>query len=129
LTKHNTGSRNDSRTEVVATATPATETMNPLASKAATVAAVGLGVALIEVELLPGMLIGIAAMLAPSLLPRIGNALRPMLKSAVRAGYAIADKTREAVSEASEQIQDIVAEVQSEQTALGQRAKLHKDNA
>jgi hypothetical protein len=94
---------------------PADENMNPLTSKIATVAAVGLGVALIEVELIPGMLIGVAAVLAPSLLPKIGNALRPVFKYAVRAGYAIAERTKQAVSEASEQVQDIVAEVQSEQ--------------
>jgi hypothetical protein len=124
LTKHNPATQKDSREETVAASTLAADTMNPLASKAATVALVGLGVALIEVELIPGMLIGIAAMLAPSLLPRIGNALRPMLKSAVRAGYAIADKTKETVSEASEQLQDIVAEVRSEQVAPGPSAKL-----
>src|ERR1035437_5606514 len=87
------------------------EMENILGSRMATVAVVGLGVALIEVEWIPGMLIGIAAMLAPNLLPRVGNALRPMLKGAVRAGYALAERARETVSEASEQIQDIVAEV------------------
>ncbi|MDQ6707593.1 MAG: DUF5132 domain-containing protein [Acidobacteriota bacterium] len=80
----------------------------------ATVAAVGIGVALIEAELIPGMLIGVAAMLAPNLLPRIGNALRPFVKGAVRAGYAVVEKTKETVGEASEHMQDIVAEVKSE---------------
>ncbi len=95
-------------------AASAFDNMNPLTSKVATVAAVALGVALIEVELIPGMLIGVAAMVAPNLLPRMGNALRPFLKSAVRAGYTIVEKTKETVSEASEQMQDIVAEVRSE---------------
>ena len=83
-------------------------------SRLATVAAVGLGVALIEAELIPGMLIGIGAMLAPNLLEKFGAGLRPLVKSAVRAGYAVVEKTREAVAEASEQYQDIVAEVKSE---------------
>ena len=86
-----------------------------LGGKVATVAAVGLAAALIETELIPGMLLGVAAVLAPDLLPRIGSGLRPLLKSAVRAGYSIAEKTRETVAEAGEQFQDIVAEVRSEQ--------------
>ena len=84
-------------------------------SKLATVAAIGIGVALIEAELIPGMLIGIAAMLAPNFLPKLGSGLRPLLKGAVRAGYAFVDRTKETVAEASEQLQDIVAEVKSEQ--------------
>jgi hypothetical protein len=83
-------------------------------SRLATVAAVGIGVALIEAELIPGMLIGIGAMLAPNLLNRVGAGLRPLIKSAVRAGYSIAEQTKETLAEASEQYQDIVAEVRSE---------------
>ena len=87
---------------------------NILGSKLATVAAVGLGVALIEAELIPGMLIGIGAMLAPNLLNRFGAGLRPLVKSAVRAGYALVEQAKETMAEASEQYQDIVAEVHSE---------------
>lgn len=101
----------------VALSAATSEPLNPLNSKVATVAMVALGVALIEVEWIPGMLIGVAAMMAPNLLPRVGNALRPMLKGAVRAGYSVAERARETVSEASEQMQDIVAEVRSEQSA------------
>ncbi len=85
-----------------------------LASKAATVAIIGLGIALIEVELIPGMLLGVAAVLAPNLFPKIGRAIRPLVKGAVRAAYAMAEKTRETVAEAGEHFQDIVAEVKSE---------------
>lgn len=85
-----------------------------LASKAATVAIIGLGIALIEVELIPGMLLGVAAVLAPTLFPKIGRAIRPLVKGAVRAGYAMAEKARETVAEAGEHLQDIVAEVKSE---------------
>ncbi|MDQ6666357.1 MAG: DUF5132 domain-containing protein [Acidobacteriota bacterium] len=90
------------------------DTNNVLANRVATVAAVGIGVALIEAELIPGMLIGVAAMLAPNLLPRIGNALRPFIKGAMKAGYAVVEKTKETVGEANEHMQDIVAEVKSE---------------
>jgi hypothetical protein len=88
--------------------------MNPLGSKVATVALVGLGAALIEVELIPGILLGVAAMMAPDIMPKLGRILRPMLKGTVRAGYAFAEKTREVVAEAGEHIDDIVAEVRSE---------------
>lgn len=88
---------------------------NELSSKLATVAAVGIGAALIEVELIPGMLLGVAAMLIPNLLPRLGNGIRPIVKGAVRAGYSVAERTKETVAEASEHFQDIVAEVRSEQ--------------
>jgi Protein of unknown function (DUF5132) len=88
---------------------------NIFGSKLATVAAVGIGVALIEAELIPGMLIGIGAMLAPNLLNRLGSGLRPLVKGAVRAGYALVEQTKETMAEASEQYQDIVAEVHSEQ--------------
>ena len=129
MAKRNTADQNDTSEIAVAVATQVADPVNPLASKVATVAVVGLGLALIEVELIPGMLIGVAAMLAPDLLPRMGNALRPMLKGAVRAGYALAEKTRETVSEASEQFQDIVAEVRSEQGASAEPAPPHKETA
>jgi hypothetical protein len=85
-----------------------------LGSKLATVAAIGVGVALIEAELIPGMLIGVAAMVAPGFLPKLGNGLRPLVKGAVRAGYSLAERAKEAVAEAGEQFQDIVAEVKAE---------------
>lgn len=92
-----------------------TEESSAITSKLATVAAVGLGAALLEVELIPGMLLGVAAMLIPDLLPRLGNGIRPLVKEAVRAGYAVTERTKETVAEASEHLQDIVAEVRSEQ--------------
>jgi len=87
-----------------------------MASKAATVAIIGLGVALIEAELIPGMIIGAAAILAPDLLPKIGRGLRPFLKGVMKAGYSLAERTRETMAEASEQLQDIAAEVKAEQS-------------
>jgi Protein of unknown function (DUF5132) len=101
----------------LATPAPAQETNGGLGSKAATVALVGLGAALIEVELVPGILIGAAAMAMPNLLPKLGKALRPLVKEAVRAGYSLAGRAREGVAEVGEQFQDVVAEVKSEQHA------------
>jgi hypothetical protein len=92
---------------------PAEET-NDIGNKIATVAVVGLGAALIEAELIPGILIGAAAMLMPNVFPKFGKALRPLVKQTVRAGYALAGRAREGVAELNEQMQDIVAEVKSE---------------
>lgn len=88
-----------------------------MGAKLATVAAVAVGVALIEVELIPGMLIGVAAMLAPKLLPGLGNSLRPLMKTAMRAGYATFEKTKEMIAEAGEQLQDVAAEARHEQSS------------
>jgi hypothetical protein len=83
---------------------------NDIVAKAATIAVVGVGVALISTELIPGMLIGVAA----AFLPGIGPKLRPLFKSTVRAGYSAMLKTREMVAEATEQMQDVVAEARAD---------------
>jgi hypothetical protein len=76
--------------------------------------AVGVGAALIEIELLPGILIGAGAVLLARRFPQIGQALKPAVKSAIGAGLAMSDKARRVMAEASEQVQDVVAEVRSE---------------
>ncbi len=90
---------------------------NEAVTVAATVGVVAVGVALFEVALLPGMAIGVAAMLAPKYVPKVGAALTPMLKSTVRGAYKFGQKTREMVAEAKEQVHDIVAEVHAEDDA------------
>ncbi len=77
----------------------------------ATVGIVGVGVAVFEAALLPGVVLGVAAMAAPKLLPRVGSALNPVFRSTVRGIYKIGQKTKEMVHETHEQVQDIVAEV------------------
>lgn len=101
--------------ELVHAPAPEAVEENEFGTRVATVAAIAIGAALIEVELIPGILIGVGAMLAPKFFPKLGTALRPMVKGAVRAGYALVDKTRELAAETGEQFQDIVAEVKSEQ--------------
>jgi len=91
------------------------EEQNGLGSRMATVAAVGVGIALIEEELIPGLLIGATAALAPGLLPRLGRILRPVIKTMVRVGYRVVETARETVAEANESLQDLVAEVRAEQ--------------
>ena len=98
----------------------------PLANEAVTVAAtvgvVAVGVALFEVALLPGMAVGVAAMLAPRYVPKMGAALTPMFKSTVRGVYKFGQRTREMVAEAKEQVDDIVAEVHAEDDAAKSKA-------
>ncbi len=89
------------------------EEANVLATVAA-VGVVGVGVAVFEAALLPGVVLGIAAMAAPKLLPRAGSALNPFFRSTVRGIYKIGQKTKEMVHETHEHVQDIVAEVDAE---------------
>jgi len=84
---------------------------------AATVGIIFVGAALIEVALIPGMVIGAAAVLAPKYVPKIGATLQPLFRSAVRGAYKVGRKAREAAAEAQEHVQDIMAEVHAEDAA------------
>ena len=83
----------------------------------ATVALVGVGVAVLEPELIPGILIGAGAVLAPKILPALGGALRPLLKVAVKAGYSAAMSVREMAAEGREHMEDLMAEARAEHEA------------
>jgi Protein of unknown function (DUF5132) len=87
---------------------------NEAVTVAATVGVVAVGAALFEVALLPGIALGVAAMLAPKYVPKVGSALTPMFRSSVRGAYKFGQKTREMMAEAKEQMHDIVAEVHAE---------------
>lgn len=98
-------------------------------SKAATIAVVAAGVALFEVALIPGMVIGVAATLAPNVLPKLGSRMKPLLHTTVRGAYKVSRKARSAVSEVQEQFQDIAAEVKAEQMATGQERPVAASNS
>jgi hypothetical protein len=80
-----------------------------------TAAAIVVGAALIEVELIPGLVIGAGAILLGKLFPELSSYVRPVIKSVVRAGFSASQKAREVMAEASEQVHDLVAEVKLEQ--------------
>jgi hypothetical protein len=80
----------------------------------ATAAVIGIGAALIEVELIPGLIIGAGAILLGKMFPQIGGYARPMLKGVVRAGLSASQKLREVMAEANEEVHDLVAEVKHE---------------
>ena len=71
--------------------------------------------ALFEPELLVGMAVGAGIAMASNWLPDlIGGTVRPLFKTAIKAGYAAATMAREMVSEASETMSDMVAEARAE---------------
>jgi len=84
----------------------------------ATVAVVAAGAALFEVALLPGLILGVAAVAAPSYFPRLAGALTPIFKSTVRGTYRLAQKSKEALAGVHEQVNNhvnnIVAKVRAE---------------
>jgi uncharacterized protein DUF5132 len=80
----------------------------------ATVVVVAAGAALFEAALLPGLVLGVAAMAAPKYLPRLASSLAPVFKSTVRGTFKLAQKSKEAFAEAHEHVNDIVAEVRAE---------------
>lgn len=84
------------------------------AAKVAIAGVIGVGAALIEASLIPGILVGAAAVLAPKYLPGVRDRVRPLLKSTIRGVYKFSEKTREAFAEAQEQVQDIMAEARHE---------------
>jgi hypothetical protein len=79
-----------------------------------TVAVVGIGAAAFEAALLPGIILGVAAVWLPQYFPKMGKTLNPLFRSTVRGVYKMGHKARETVAEAQEQVQDIVAEVHAE---------------
>jgi hypothetical protein len=90
---------------------------------AATVVAVAAGAALFEAALLPGLALGVAAIAAPKYVSRLTGAIVPIFKSTVRATYQLARKPGEALAEAQQQINGIIAEVRAEDAGhFGTRA-------
>jgi hypothetical protein len=83
----------------------------------ATVAVVGIGAAAFEAALLPGIVLGVAAMWLPQYFPKMGEAVNPLFRSTVRGAYKLGQKTKEMMAEAQEQFHDIAAEVRAESDA------------
>ncbi len=101
----------------------ANQANDDVAAKVAVAGVIGVGAALIEASLIPGILIGAAAVLAPKYLPGIRERIRPLFKSTIRGAYRLTEKTREAFAEAQEQVQDIMAEARHEDREADAAAK------
>lgn len=89
---------------------------------AVTVGVVGVAAVVFEAALIPGMILGVAAALAPSYVPRMGAALNPLFRSTIRGAYKLGQKTRVAASEVREQMSDIAAEVNAEGVVADKKA-------
>ena len=62
-----------------------------------------------------GLLVGLgAALVAPTIIPNAGSSLRPVAKALVKGVLVVAEGVRGAVAEATEQVSDLVAEIQAE---------------
>jgi hypothetical protein len=85
----------------------------------ATVAVVGVAAVAFEAALLPGIVLGVAAVALPRYFPKMGEALNPLFRTTVRGAYKLGRKTKEMVAEAQEQVHDIVAEVHAEADDAG----------
>src|SRR5438128_12206532 len=71
-----------------------------------------------------GILVGLgAAVLAPSILPAAGSILRPVAKTLVKGGLVVTDGVKGVVAEASEHVNDLVAEVRAESDTRASRAR------
>jgi uncharacterized membrane protein len=73
------GSRSSTADPFSAAATYLAPSTKTLVGTAATVGVVAAGIALLDLALIPGMVIGGAAVLAPGLLPKLRRGLRPVL--------------------------------------------------
>lgn len=104
-------------------ANAAEEDRSEVVATVATVAVVGIGAAAFEAALLPGVVLGVAAMWLPQYFPRMGEALNPLFRSTVRGVYRLGHKTREMMAEAHEQVNDIVAEVHAEKDVAAAATK------
>ena len=90
---------------------------------AATVAVVGVGAVVFEVALIPGIVLGVAAALAPQLAPRVRSALNPVFRGAVGHSYRLGLKSRRVLAKAQDHVRDFVADVTAE-TGSNSRAKV-----
>jgi hypothetical protein len=79
---------------------------------------IGAGV-LVEPELVGGALLGAGVLYA---LPLIGRIARPLLNTAVRLGYSAVVTAGDLVSQAGQQVQDVVADARSQYQQPGTRS-------
>ena len=83
----------------------------------AVVGVVAVGAVIFEAALIPGMILGVAAMLVPKVLPNLADGVQPAFRATVRGAYKVGQKARHAFAEAQEQVHDAVAEAKAESSA------------
>ena len=66
----------------------------------------------------PSIVVGVGvALVAPILLPAAATGVRPLAKTLIEGGLAVAETVQEFVAEAGEQFSDLMAEAQAERAA------------
>jgi hypothetical protein len=86
-----------------------------ISGKAITVGAVVLGAAVFEAALIPGIILGAAAMTVPKFLPKLSKSINPICNSAIRGLYKMGRKAKSTVNDMKEHVNDIAAEVKAEE--------------
>ena|SRR5713226_7303364 len=75
---------------------------------------------LVKGNLVAGLAVGlVSVLLAPTVLPAVARAARPLAKAAVKGGIIAYEKGRELLAEAGEAVEDIAAEARSEMRQPG----------
>ena len=70
----------------------------------------------------PILVIG-AVLAAPTLVPALGSALRPLAKALVKTGITVYDSAKDLVAEAGEEMSDMVAEARAEIEETADRSR------
>jgi uncharacterized protein DUF5132 len=71
-----------------------------------------------------GVLVGLgAAVVGPAIFPAAGSILRPVAKTLVKGGLVVTDGVRGVVAEASEHVNDLVAEVRADNDTRANRTR------
>ncbi len=66
-------------------------------------------------NIVTGLAVGIgAALFAPQVIPALAGVVKPLAKAAIKGSLVLYEKSKEAVAEVGEMMEDIVAEVKAE---------------
>jgi hypothetical protein len=85
-----------------------------LGTTVTTIGVIGVAAALIDVALIPGVIIGVAAAYVPKYVPGLGDRLQPVFDYTVRGAYKMTRSTRRAFAGAQDRRHDIAAEAAAE---------------
>jgi hypothetical protein len=88
-----------------------------IATTVTTIGVIGVAAALIDIALVPGMIVGVAAAYAPKYATNLGERLQPLFNYTVRSAYKVTRSARGVVADAQERMHDIAAEVEAEEAA------------
>jgi hypothetical protein len=70
-----------------------------------------------KADMWTGIIIGAGLLLAPIVIPAVAAAARPILKTVLKGGLMLIETGNELIAEATEAIEDLVAEARAEASA------------